>query len=282
MARPLKDGVGYFPLDVDFLQDDKIRLLKAEFGAKGVSVWIALLCDVYRTNGYFKEWDNDSCLLMADAVGCGIVPEYIAQVVQGCLRRSIFDDGVFQMFGILTSAGIQRRYLRAVSTREEIPILEEYWLLDVDDKKDVPTSVRNKLVFKSVNLKKTTVNLKKTPVNLQINSQSKVKESKVKKGKLPVSSSVKTEPDQNCFLTLPLNDGTEYPIYPNQVSEWEALYPAVDVKQQLRNMKGWCLGNPKRKKTKSGVLRFVANWLATEQNRGSTAKQEKNNVLEDF
>ena len=76
MARPIKDGIDYFPLDVDFFQDDKIRLLKAEFGAKGITILVALLCDIYRTNGYYKVWDNDACLLMADAVGCGIVPAF--------------------------------------------------------------------------------------------------------------------------------------------------------------------------------------------------------------
>ena len=35
MARPIKDGVDYFPLDTDFFQDDKVRLIKGEFGAKG-------------------------------------------------------------------------------------------------------------------------------------------------------------------------------------------------------------------------------------------------------
>lgn len=74
MARPTKDGIDYFPLDVDFLQDDKIRLIKAEFGSKGILIVISLLCDIYRTTGYYKVWDKDSCLLMADAVGCGIVP----------------------------------------------------------------------------------------------------------------------------------------------------------------------------------------------------------------
>ena len=36
---------------------------------------------------------------------------YVSEVLQGCLSRSIFDDRVFQMFGVLTSRGIQRRYL---------------------------------------------------------------------------------------------------------------------------------------------------------------------------
>lgn len=68
------------------------------------------------------------------------------------------------------------------------------------------------------------------------------------------------------LTTLPLNDSSEYAIYENQVSEWKSLYPAVDVAQSLRNMRGWCLSNPKNRKTKSGILRFINSWLAKEQN----------------
>ena len=176
MARPVKDGIDYFPLDTDFLIDDKIRLIKAEFGAKGILILIALFCDIYRTTGYYKVWSEDACFLMADAVGCGCAPENIRQVVLGCLRRSIFDNGVFNAFGILTSAGIQRRYLRAVSTRDSISMIKEYWLLDENNKKDVQPSVLKKIAFLSINSKKTLVSLEETPDNLQINPQRKVKE----------------------------------------------------------------------------------------------------------
>lgn len=77
-------------------------------------------------------------------------------------------------------------------------------------------------------------------------------------------------------ITLPLNDGTEYPILPEHVQEWAGLYPAVDVIQQLRAMRGWLLSDPKRRKTKAGILRFVNSWLSREQNRGpSRSKQEQ-------
>ena len=32
MARPKKNGLSYFPLDVDFLEDHKIKILKARYG----------------------------------------------------------------------------------------------------------------------------------------------------------------------------------------------------------------------------------------------------------
>lgn len=69
-------------------------------------------------------------------------------------------------------------------------------------------------------------------------------------------------------LQIPLNDKTTYGVTDAQIKKWTELYPAVDVVQQLRQMIGWCDGNPKRCKTRTGVLRFINSWLSREQDRG--------------
>lgn len=69
-------------------------------------------------------------------------------------------------------------------------------------------------------------------------------------------------------LTLLLNDGSEFEIREQDVAEWQEAFPNVDVMQQLRSMKLWCRDNPKKRKTKSGIRRFITNWLDREQNRG--------------
>ena len=76
-------------------------------------------------------------------------------------------------------------------------------------------------------------------------------------------------------ILLPLNDGTDYPVSEEQCQEWAGLYPAVDVIQQLRNMKGWLIGNPGRKKTKRGIVRYITGWLAREQDRCGAKGQGK-------
>ncbi len=80
-------------------------------------------------------------------------------------------------------------------------------------------------------------------------------------------------------ITLPLNDGSEFPIYGENIAEWEGLYPAVDVPQQLRNMRGWILSNPAKRKTKNGIKRFITGWLGREQDKGFTRKPAVNNTL---
>lgn len=87
---------------------------------------------------------------------------------------------------------------------------------------------------------------------------------------------------------LPLVDGSDFPITQETVDELSGLYPAVDVDQQLRNMRGWLLANPKNRKTKAGIMRFVNSWLSREQNqarpqnRQQFQKPTKAQELDDF
>lgn len=70
------------------------------------------------------------------------------------------------------------------------------------------------------------------------------------------------------FIELPLNDGTNYEVSVDDIKQFKELYPATDVEQQLRSMKGWLIGNPTKKKTRKGINRFITNWLSREQNKG--------------
>lgn len=76
------------------------------------------------------------------------------------------------------------------------------------------------------------------------------------------------EPSPPPAITLPLVDKSEFPITPAQVAEFRELYPAVDVMAELREMRGWCIGNPTKRKTKAGIMRFVTSWLSKEQDKG--------------
>lgn len=70
------------------------------------------------------------------------------------------------------------------------------------------------------------------------------------------------------LIAIPLNDGSEYGVTEAMAKEFEGLYPAVDVPQTLREIRGWCLANQAKRKTRVGVLRFVNYWLSREQNKG--------------
>jgi uncharacterized protein YdaU (DUF1376 family) len=74
------------------------------------------------------------------------------------------------------------------------------------------------------------------------------------------------------FITLPLNDGSDFPVNEELVLEWQGLYPAIDVRQQIRNYRGWAISNPTNRKTRKGILKSVNFWLAKAQNQSRPMK----------
>ena len=72
------------------------------------------------------------------------------------------------------------------------------------------------------------------------------------------------------LIALELNTGEDYGITKTDIDEWSELYPAVDVMQCLRNMKGWLSANKAKRKTARGIKRFITTWLQKEQDRGGS------------
>ncbi|BAE74453.1 hypothetical protein SGGMMB4_02686 [Sodalis glossinidius str. 'morsitans'] len=79
-------------------------------------------------------------------------------------------------------------------------------------------------------------------------------------------------PSEPVFISLPLNDGSEFSVTEALVTEFESLYPAVDVRQELRNQRGWLLAQPRRRKTRRGIRRFVSGWMCREQDRAGRTR----------
>ena len=70
---------------------------------------------------------------------------------------------------------------------------------------------------------------------------------------------------------LPLNDNTIYNVTQGEISEFSALYPAVDVLQEYRGMKAWCMSNTQKRKTRNGIKKFINSWLANAQKQSQSA-----------
>ena len=66
---------------------------------------------------------------------------------------------------------------------------------------------------------------------------------------------------------LPLTTG-DHSIYEAEIQEWSNLYPSVNIGQELNNMRGWLNANPTKKKTKTGINKFINSWLSRQQNKG--------------
>ena len=128
MPRPKKKGLDYFPLDADFFSDQKVKILKARYGADGVTIYLYLLCEIYK-NGYYINADEDFVYVMTEDLNMGV--DKVMQVLTFLLERSMFDEQLFQSDAVLTSAGIQRRYQVAVRERAKKTPIEvgRFWIL---------------------------------------------------------------------------------------------------------------------------------------------------------
>ncbi|WP_295249675.1 conserved phage C-terminal domain-containing protein [Veillonella sp.] len=174
MARPLKNGLDYYPLNVDFFSDIKVRRLLKAGGSQSISIIIALLGNIYRDEGYYMRWDNDMPFLIADLVG--VTEGAVMETVNKAVLIGFFHAGLFERYKILTSKGIQARYLEAVSRRRQVFLIKNYLLLDVN--------VYNNVVLDEVIDSDNGVNVDNNSVNVCRSTQSKVKESKVKESKV--------------------------------------------------------------------------------------------------
>ena len=61
----------------------------------------------------------------------GFPNNLINEIVAASIRRNIFSGELFKKYRILTSSGIQKRYLNAVSRRERVELKKEYLLISV-------------------------------------------------------------------------------------------------------------------------------------------------------
>lgn len=88
-----------------------------------------------------------------------------------------------------------------------------------------------------------------------------------------ISSDLDNESEQVKYAeveAIPLNDGTEWECTVDEYNEFARLYPSVNIKQEFRNMRGWCMSNPTKRKTRRGIRRFVTGWLSRQQDSGNT------------
>ena len=143
MARPQKDGLDYFPFDVDFMKDTKVRRIARTFGCTGTMAIVMLFTDIYRTRGYYMNWDEDTCFDLSETLQCE--PELAAKIVDACVLAKIFNVDLFQDKAVLTSAAIQLRYLKInQDCKRQRTINPEFSLIELPQEAPQPPAEKPK------------------------------------------------------------------------------------------------------------------------------------------
>jgi len=134
MARPQKIGLDYFPVDTNISDDDKIFYIESEHGIVGFGVFIKLLTKIY-DNSYFIEWNKFRQNVFARKFNVDI--NIVLDVVNVALECGLFDEKSYKDYTILTSSAIQNRYLKAVSRRSNVDLVEEFCLIDINEHSNI-------------------------------------------------------------------------------------------------------------------------------------------------
>ena len=236
MPRQQKPGLSYFPLDVDFFTDNKIRILRARFGNNGIAVYIYLLCEIYK-KGYYMEWNDDFKFILA--ADLNLSDGFIEQVLTFLLERSLLDSTLFKSDTILTSPGIQRRFQLAVKERaKKTPVkVEGFWLLDEETTEpfiQVQLQAGNSVKNEDISRK-----------NVDSSQEKSLKESKEKKSKGKQSKEGKSaaakppEPDwliAECGFSLDLEEAVK--DWMTYKAEKRQAYKETGFKNLLSQIKG--------------------------------------------
>ena len=130
MARPQKQGLDYFALDVNM--GDEVELIEAEHGMIGFAVLVKMFQKIYK-EGYFYEWNEKNQLLFSSR-SC-VDKNTIINIIDDCIKWEIFDSNLYNKYKILTSRRIQEHYVAAVYKRINVEMVRDYLL--IEDRKSV-------------------------------------------------------------------------------------------------------------------------------------------------
>ncbi|MCE8614516.1 DUF4373 domain-containing protein [Bacteroides fragilis] len=120
------DGINYFPIGVNFMEENAMEVIEAKYGIKGSAIVLKLLCKIYK-EGYYIRWDEEQCLIFANKAGREVQAAEVQGIIEILFIKGILDENSYQENGILTSESIQKVWLEATKRRKrelsELPYL---------------------------------------------------------------------------------------------------------------------------------------------------------------
>lgn len=264
MARPIKTGTDYFPLDVEL--DIKMDFVESRYGNDGFSTIIKLWQKIYAENGYYCKWDNDIAVLFAFKKANNIDIDKLDGIIKLALEKELFDKNIYEKYGVLTSAGIQKRYLLITERRKKVVINGDYLLIDI------PTN--------SINVDINFINVDINSKNVDINTQSKVKESKGKESKVNKIKEKNIEPAARKPIRHKYGAYNNVLLNDEELEKLKAEFPN-DWKERIEKVSEYCASTGKAYKN---YLATIRNWAKRNKQKceksASVAKSKFNNYTD--
>ena len=179
------DGINYFPVGVNFMEENAMEVIEAKYGIKGAAIVLKLLCKIYK-EGYFIRWDEEQCLIFANKAGREVQVAEVQGIIEILFIKGILDRNSYLENGILTSANIQKVWMEATKRRKrDLKALPYLLVKDLTQQEDEAPEGENVTVNPGNVVHDVAVNAK----NACNSGQSKVKKSRAKENKeLPPSA----------------------------------------------------------------------------------------------
>lgn len=195
MGRNNKTSLQYFPVDATILHDTKIRRLTRKY-PRGIEFYIYLLSAIYSDKGYYMQLDDEMIFDIADDMR--IEETEAAEMMDFCLSDKIglFDLRLYEKYKILTSRGIQKRYIETMrQLKRKVTIDLQFLLVDDDQSADSsapelektenkPAFVRNASEEKGIDSEEMPISSEETGETSEKDAissdRNKIKESKIK------------------------------------------------------------------------------------------------------
>lgn len=215
MARPIKEGMDYFPHDTDSSNDEKIEALRGEFGNDGYAMYFILLERIYKTDTGSLDM-NKIVIRKAIIKHIGVSEDIFNNILKFCFEIELFDKFTYENLGLLTSNGIKKR-------RDEVNKQREKW--------------RKRKVIQKENSNKEEFSNEKIPQIKEKESkvkESKEKESKINKSSLDEFSCNSSDEDLNIFTYMQQRGFTVISsVMAQQIVADIDMYSLEEVKQAV-------------------------------------------------
>ena len=211
------DGINYFPVGVNFMEENAMEVIEAKYGIKGSAIVLKLLCKIYK-EGYFIRWDEEQCLIFANKAGREVQAAEVQGSIEILFIKGILDRNSYLANGILTSESIQKVWMEATKRRKR-ELSELPYLMVKPEKEngkaDTPPALQEIQQPELFKKEKTPVNPKNVVHHVAVDAknacnsgQSKVKEKKAEENKeFPPSAPPKGEEEErkgdSAYLPIP-------------------------------------------------------------------------------